>query len=68
MPPKVLKKLDLPKRTLCQDLLAEDIGDFLDGNSFLSLSVCCGAVIVPICQHLSFGRPGFTLEILTGFD
>ena len=68
MPSEVLKKLDLPKRTLCQDLLAEDIGDFLDGNSFLSLCICCGTVIVPCCQQLSFGRAGLALEILSEFD
>ncbi len=47
MPSEVLKELDFSKRTLCQDFLAEDIGDFLDGNSLLSLRVCCGTITVP---------------------
>jgi hypothetical protein len=40
MPSEVLQKLDLSKRSLGQDLLAEDIGDLLDGNALSSLIVC----------------------------
>ena len=39
MTSKVLEELDLPQRTLCQDLLGEDIGDLLDRNTFLCLGV-----------------------------
>jgi hypothetical protein len=42
MSSEVLQKLDLPQRALGQDLLAEDIGDLLDRNTFIGLSVCRG--------------------------
>ena len=44
MPSEVLQKLDLPQRALSQDLLAEDIGDFLDRNSFVGLGIGRGTV------------------------
>lgn len=31
---EVLEQLDLSQSPLCQDLFAENIGDFLDGNTF----------------------------------
>lgn len=37
MAAEVLKQLDLPQSALGQDLLAEDIGHFLDGYSFSGL-------------------------------
>jgi len=39
VPPEVLQQLYLAQRTLRQDLLAEDIGNLLDRNSFLCLGV-----------------------------
>jgi hypothetical protein len=45
MPSEVLEKLDLSKRTLCEDLLAEDICDFLDRNSFVGLGIRGGTTI-----------------------
>jgi hypothetical protein len=35
----VLQQLDLAQRALCEDLLAEDIGDLLDGHAFAGLVV-----------------------------
>jgi hypothetical protein len=35
----VLQQLDLAQRALGQDLLAEDIGDLLDGHAFARLVV-----------------------------
>lgn len=37
--PKMLKQLDLPQRSLREDLLAEDIGDFLDRNALTGMDV-----------------------------
>jgi hypothetical protein len=42
MAAEVLEELDLAQGSLGQDLLAEYIGDFLDGNTFASLGVGCG--------------------------
>jgi hypothetical protein len=36
---EVLQQLDLTQRALSEDLLAEDIGDLLDGHAFTSLVV-----------------------------
>lgn len=44
MSPKVLEELDLAKGTLCQNLLAKDIGDLFDGNSLVGLAIYGGAV------------------------
>lgn len=41
--PEVLQELDLAQGTLGQDLLAEDIGDLLDGDTFVGLVVHGGA-------------------------
>ena len=41
---KVLQELDLPQRSFCQDLLAEDIGNLLDGNA-LSRGVIGGCAV-----------------------
>ena len=43
MAPEVLQELDLAQCPLGQDLLAEDIGDFLDGNALVCLVVDGGA-------------------------
>jgi len=37
---EVLKELNLSQSPLCQNLLAEDIGDLFDGNTFPSVVVC----------------------------
>jgi len=37
----VLQQLDLTQRTLGEDLLAEDIGDLLDGHALARLVVGC---------------------------
>jgi len=42
---KVPKQLDLAQRALGQDLLAEDIGDLLDGHSF-SRGIILGRAVV----------------------
>ena len=39
MTTEVLKKLDLSQGSFSQNLLAEYIGDFLDGNTFAGLDV-----------------------------
>jgi hypothetical protein len=39
MASEVLQQLDLAQRTLGKDLLAEDIGNFLDGDSLVGLVV-----------------------------
>lgn len=39
MSPEVLQQLDLSQRPLGEDLLAEDIGDLLDGDALTSLVV-----------------------------
>lgn len=41
---EVLQQLDLAKSSLGENLLAEDIGDLLDGNAFVGLVVYGGAV------------------------
>lgn len=42
MAAEVLEELYLAQGSLGKDLFAEYVGDFLDGNAFASLSVCCG--------------------------
>lgn len=42
--PEVLEQLDLAQGALGQDLLAEDIGDLLDGDSLVGLVVDGGAL------------------------
>lgn len=37
--PEMLQELDLAQSALGQNLLAEDIGDFLDGNTLVGLVV-----------------------------
>lgn len=44
MASEVLKELDLTQSALRQDLLAEDIGDLLDGDALVALVVDSGAV------------------------
>ena len=39
MATEVLQELDLTQSSLGENLLAEDIGDLLDSNTFLSLSI-----------------------------
>jgi hypothetical protein len=39
----MLEQLDLSQSALGEDLLAEDVGDFLDGDALASLGVGCGA-------------------------
>ncbi len=36
---EVLKELDLTQRSFCENLFAEDIGDFLDGHTFACLRI-----------------------------
>ena len=43
MTSEVLEELDLAQGALGQDLFAEDIGDLLDGDSLVRLSVHGGA-------------------------
>jgi hypothetical protein len=40
----MLEKLDFSQSALRQDLLAEDIGNFLDRDAFLGLCICCSTV------------------------
>ena len=44
MPSEMLQQLDLPQGTLGQDLLAEDIGDLLDGDPGVIAAVDRSAV------------------------
>lgn len=43
MPAEVCKQLQLTQRTLGEDLLAEDVGELLDGHAFSRLVVGRGA-------------------------
>lgn len=43
MTAEVLKQLDLAQSALGENLLAEDIGDLLDGHAFVGLGVDGGA-------------------------
>ena len=43
MTPEMLQQFDLSQGALSQDLLAEDVGDLLDGDAFAGLSVLGGA-------------------------
>lgn len=43
VPPEVLEELDLAQSALGEDLLAEDIGDLLDGDAFVGCGVDSGA-------------------------
>ena len=52
---EVLEELDLSQGTLCQYLLAEDIGDLLDGDAFPSMCVC-GSTDDAICALSQFFR------------
>jgi hypothetical protein len=53
MSSEVLQKLDLPQRTLGQNLLAEDVGDLLDRNTFTGLAIGRGTAgkRVSVCQE-----------------
>jgi hypothetical protein len=42
---EMLEQLDLSQRTLCEDLLAKDIGDFFDRNTFLGLLIGSSTMI-----------------------
>ena len=42
----MLQELDLAQGALGQDLLAEDIGDLLDGDALVGLVIHCRAVNV----------------------
>lgn len=44
MSTEVLEELDLPKSSLCQDLLAEHICNFFDRNPFVGFYICCSAI------------------------
>lgn len=44
MASEVLEELDLTQGALGQDLLAEDIGDLLDGDALVALVVDSGAI------------------------
>jgi hypothetical protein len=39
MATEMLKQLDLSQGALCEDLLAENIGDLLDRNAFSGLAI-----------------------------
>lgn len=41
MTTEVLQQLDFSQGSLGKNLLAEDIGNLLDGYSFASLIICC---------------------------
>lgn len=48
---EMLQQLDLSQGPLGQDLLAEDIGDFLDGDTITGLGVGRGTES-KTCEHL----------------
>lgn len=50
MSSEVLQQLDLTESSLGEDLLAEDIGNLFDGDTFVGLVVHGGAVDVDSCQ------------------
>lgn len=50
MATKVLQQFNLSQGSLGENLLAEDIGDFLDCYAFASLVVCCCTAIAPSVQ------------------
>lgn len=43
---EVLEQLDLSQSALGEDLLAENVGDLLDGDTLTGVSICRGADIV----------------------
>lgn len=46
MASEVLEQLDLSQSALGENLLAENVGDLLDGDALTSVSICRGADIV----------------------
>ena len=52
---KVLKEFDLPQRALGKDLLAKDICNFLNSNTFVRLGI--GGCAVGSCISLTFTYP-----------
>lgn len=67
MTPEVLEELDLSQRPLGENLLAEDIGHFLDSNPFSVLGVCgCAACVSVACQFVvALDLPDDTICTLT---
>lgn len=53
---KVLQQLDFAQSALGEDLLAEDIGNLLDGDTLVRLVVDCGAT--SSARGLASGREG----------
>ena len=45
MASEVLKQLDLSQSALGQNLLAEDVGDLLDGDTLAGLGILGGTVV-----------------------
>lgn len=50
MSSEVLQQLDLTESSLGENLLAKDIGNLLDGDTFIGLVVHGGAIDVDSCQ------------------
>lgn len=63
---KVLQQLDLSQGPLGEDLLAEDIGDLLDGDAFASLAVgrCADDSVSALSKLLCHGVPLVNDEVL----
>lgn len=59
MATEMLKQLDLSQGPLGQDLLAEDIGDLLDGDALAGLDVGCGTWYY---QHVYLQSPVFSVQ------
>lgn len=60
MATKVLQQFNLSQGSLGENLLAEDIGDFLDCYAFASLVVCCCTAITPVSPSSPFTTAGVT--------
>jgi hypothetical protein len=71
MSSEMLEELDLSQRTLCQDLLAENIGHLLDRNAFLGLGIRRGTAEIIESGYALSGKcdslPDNTISTLPKF-
>lgn len=63
---EVLEQLDFSQGALGQDLLAEDIGDLLDGDAFAGLGVRSGTAMAMVVStgQLQGGCPKFVATVM----
>ena len=64
MTAEVLEELDLAQGSLGENLLAENIGDFLDGNAFAGLGIGCGTGREDVGQFICSitHKPGYHIQ------